>query len=584
MDKIKYLTEKIKDLTVEIDIIREDLSQCSLEDFEKLNLSIANLNERVDELGESLNVISNKLPTVESDISNLKNNISSAEQKIQSCEKNITKNTADIAQNTSNISQNTADITQNATNISSNSAKIAQNTSDIESNRASITKNSQDISTNTQNISTNIQNISANSANISANAQNIASNTQNIANNTQSIAENTQNIANNTRSIAENAQNIASNTQSINNNSQNISINTQNISKNTQNISTNASNIVKLTEKCNSVEDAQASLSTSLDSHINDFLVERAKLQNVTGAFYGENLLENPFLTCNQRGASTNQTTSCFMHDRWYKCCTNEVKVYLRTDGQFELRFLKALTSPVRIIEQRIDLPVTFHKRDIVISAHIMNCTSYGENSTCFGAEYFNSSGESLGVIIYPVNSTGIKVLPAYIPNGTTSITFFYQANANVTRGSLIRFKNPKIEFGTVASKFGGRSNDYEMRLCYKYYYTTGVSEENPLILKAISETEFESNILYFPTTMARVPDITLFGPGGVQNMLSCEEGEDSIAVSAVPLLDGIQCFKIIATNAVAGRHYKLCGYTADAELVPQNITITDNPDPISIW
>lgn len=507
MDKIKYLTEKIKDLTVEIDIIREDLSQCSLEDFEKLNLSIANLNERVDELGESLNVISNKLPTVESDISNLKNNISSAEQKIQSCEENITKNTSDIAQNTSNISQNTADITQNATNISSNSAKIAQNTSDIESNRASITKNSQDISTNSQNISTN-----------------------------------------------------------------------------TQNISTNASNIVKLTEKCNSVEDAQASLSTSLDSHINDFLVERAKLQNVTGAFYGENLLENPFLTCNQRGASTNQTTSCFMHDRWYKCCTNEVKVYLRTDGQFELRFLKALTSPVRIIEQRIDLPVTFHKRDIVISAHIMNCTSYGENSTCFGAEYFNPSGESLGVIIYPVNSTGIKVLPAYIPNGTTSITFFYQANANVTRGSLIRFKNPKIEFGTVASKFGGRSNDYEMRLCYKYYYTTGVSEENPLILKAISETEFESNILYFPTTMARVPDITLFGSGGVQNMLSCEEGGDSIAVSAVPLLDGIQCFKIIATNAVAGRHYKLCGYTADAELVPQNITITDNPDPISIW
>lgn len=563
MDKIKYLTEKIKDLTVEIDIIREDLSQCSLEDFEKLNLSIGNLNERVDELGESLNVISNKFPTVESDISNIKNNISSAEQKIQSCEENITKNTADIAQNTSNISQNTADITQNATNISSNSEKIAQNTSDIESNRASITKNSQDISTNSQNISTNTQNISANSASISANAQNIASNTQNIANNTQSIAEN--------------AQNIASNTQSINNNSQNISTNTQNIS-------TNASNIVKLTEKCNSVEDAQASLSTSLDSHINDFLVERAKLQNVTGAFYGENLLENPFLTCNQRGASTNQTTSCFMHDRWYKCCTNEVKVYLRTDGQFELRFLKALTSPVRIIEQRIDLPVTFHKRDIVISVHIMNCTSYGENSTCFGAEYFNSSGESLGVIIYPVNSTGIKVLPAYIPNGTTSITFFYQANANVTRGSLIRFKNPKIEFGTVASKFGGRSNDYEMRLCYKYYYTTGVSEENPLILKAISETEFESNILYFPTTMARVPDITLFGSGGVQNMLSCEEGEESIAVSAVPLLDGIQCFKIIATNAVAGRHYKLCGYTADAELVPQNITITDNPDPISIW
>ena len=114
MDKIKYLTEKIKDLTVEIDIIREDLSQCSLEDFEKLNLSIGNLNERVDELGESLNVISNKFPTVESDISNIKNNISSAEQKIQSCEENITQNTSDIAQNTSNISQNTADITQNA--------------------------------------------------------------------------------------------------------------------------------------------------------------------------------------------------------------------------------------------------------------------------------------------------------------------------------------------------------------------------------------------------------------------------------------------------------------------------------------
>lgn len=214
-----------------------------------------------------------------------------------------------------------------------------------------------------------------------------------------------------------------------------------------------------------------------------------------------------------------------------------------------------------------------------------MNCTSEGENSTCFGAEYFNSSGESLGVIIYPVNSTGIKVLPAYIPNGTTSITFFYQANANVTKGSLIRFKNPKVEFGNVASKYGGRSNDYEMRLCYKHYYTTGVSVENALTLKAISETEFEPSVLFLPTPMGRVPDITLFGVGGEQNTLSCvEEGGASISVSAVPVFDGHQCFKIIATNAVAGNHYKLGGYTADAELVPQNVNITDNPDPISIW
>ena len=175
--------------------------------------------------------------------------------------------------------------------------------------------------------------------------------------------------------------------------------------------------------------------------------------------------------------------------------------------------------------------------------------------------------------------------MQAYIPNGTTSITFFYQANANVEKSKLIRFKYPKIEFGKVASKFGGRINDSEITLCNKYYYTTGVSEENAITLKAISATEFEPSILSLPTPMARIPDITLFGSGGVQNTLSCvEEGGASISVSAVPLLDGHQHFKITATNAVAGNHYKLCGYTADAETIPLNVNITDNPDPISPW
>ncbi|MGN0798310.1 MAG: hypothetical protein ACI4L7_01930 [Christensenellales bacterium] len=690
MDKIKYLTDKIKSLTVEIDIIREQLSQCSTGDFEELNLSIANLNGKVDELGESLNNINNKFPMVESDVSNLKNKVNSAEEKIQSCERNVTQNTADIShnadniaqntadiaqnaldieQNTLNIEQNTADITQNTTDISSNSekiaqnttkiaqniadissnsTKIAQNTANIETNASNIARISQDISVNTQNIATNVQNITNNTESINTNAQNIAINTKSIATNTQNIASNSQNISSNTekinnntqqisansmaintnaqnisansasisvnaqaiegnsqkiasnlqkinanaesinaitQSISTNTQNITSNTQNIATNTQNISNNTQKISANTQNISTNASNIVKLTEKCNAVEDSQANLSTSFDAHVNEFLVERTKLQNVTGEFYGENLLENSHLTCNQRGASTNQTTKCFMFDRWYKACTNEAKVFMRPDGVFEIRFLKTLTAPIRIVEQRIDLHEIFQQRDVVLSMHVLNCTVTVKDCAGFGAEYFNSAGESLGVVLYSFNSTGIKVLPGFIPNGAVSVTYFFQANTGMTKGGLIRFRDPKIEFGKVASKFGGRSDDYEMRLCHKHYYTTGISEENALTLKAISETEFEPSIFFLPTPMARVPDITLLGVGGVKNILTCvEEGGSNISVSAVPVLDGQRCFKIIATNAVAGGHYKLCGYTADAESVPQNVNITEDPDPIEIW
>ena len=655
MDKIKYLTEKVKGLTVEIDIIREQLSQCSTGDFEELNLSIANLNGKVDELGKSLSNINNKFPTVESDLSNIKNKVNSAEEKIQNCERNITQNTADIAQNTVDIShnadniaqntldieQNTADIMQNTTDISSNSEKITQNTTkiaqntadissnstkttqnsaNIETNASNIARNSQDISANSQNIAKNIQNIATNTESINTNAQNIAINTQSIATNTQNIASNSQNISSNTEkinnntqqisanteSINVNTQNISSNTEAINSNSQNISTNTQNItsntqniatntqnisnntqkiSANTQNISTNASNIVRLTEKCNAVEDSQANLSTSFDAHVNEFLVERTKLQNVTGEFYGENLLENSHLTCNQRGASTNQTTKCFMFDRWYKSCTNEAKVFMRPDGVFEIRFLKNLTAPIRIVEQRIDLHEIFQQRDVVLSMHVLNCTVTVKDCAGFGAEYFNSAGESLGVVLYSFNSTGRKVLPGFIPNGAVSVTYFFQANTGMTKGGLIRFRDPKVEFGKVASKFGGRSDDYEMRLCHKHYYTTGISEENALTLKAISETEFEPSIFFLPTPMARVPDITLFGVGGVKNILTCvEESGSNVSVSAVPVLDGQRCFKIIATNAVAGGHYKLCGYTADAESVPQNVNITEDPDPIEIW
>ena len=302
---------------------------------------------------------------------------------------------------------------------------------------------------------------------------------------------------------------------------------------------------------------------------------------NIIKEIYGENLLQNSHLTVNQRNVKLNQTATMYMADRWYKSCTNQVKVNLLPSGQpagtFEFRFLKTLTEPIRVLEQRIDIASCYQNRPIVVSWTISSSTTEADNSACMGLEYFDETGASLGVKTAQAYIEGNVYFKDTIPDTATSMTFFFQLNTPAIRTRLIRLINPKVEFGTAVSKFGGRIEEQEPDICQKYYYTTGVSSEKYITLKAISATEFEPSVIFLPTQMVKEPTITLFGTDGTSNTLECiESGGASITVSGVPLLDGFRCFKVTATNAVVGNHYKLGGYTADAETLPLNVNITE--------
>lgn len=534
MDKIRYLTEKTKSLAVEVDIIKEEISASSVEDIKNMQ----ELRSSVSSLETSVNNTKTELSEAKADISTAKSDITTAKSDISSL-KTLT--------------------TSQGQKIDANSTKITQNSNKIATNETNIAKN--------------VEKISENSASILINANNISSQAQKVNQNATNIATNTQNIATNTANISANATKIATNEA-------NIATNTANIEANTTNITKHSSDLLQVAQRLNDLDTSQESLSTLFEHHTTDFYIERNKLVDMTGELYGENLLLNPFLTCNQRNVKVNQNATMFMADRWYKACTNQIKVNVSAVGVFELRFLKTLTTPVRAIEQRIDLPTFFAGRNVVVSLTIKDCTSPADNSACFGLEYFDSTGASLGVESLGIGVIGDKVLKCHIPANTTNMTFFFQINPVATRTKLIRFINPKVEFGTVASKFGGRSDDGELSLCQKYYYSTGVSEDNALTLKAISATEFEPSVLFFPTQMAKTPTVTLLSPTKVANTLTCvESGGADITVSAVPVFDGRQCFKIVATNAVAGNHYKLGGYTADAETLPLNVNITDGTE-----
>ena len=689
MDKIKYLTEKIKSLAVEVDILKEEISAANVEDIknlQQLRLDVSSLEtdlkNAISTNKESLTSLQNQASAQQTDIATNKENISSLQtlatsqgEQIETNKSNVAANSTKIATNAANIATNTTKIAASTTKIAANEDKIAANTTDIATNASKIATNMSNIATNTSNIATNTSKISENSTKIEQNVNAIAENKANIsaldtrtsenttsivnlstrlssdeseietlstkiattetdissldnrmtsnetqlstltgkvnknetniatlsddvetnksdisslgtrtsegetkiAANAANIATNTSKIATNTSKIASNEAKIAENETKIAQNTSDIVQNATNIAQNTTNVTKHSEDIVKIGEKLFNLETSQSTLSSSLENHTNDFYMERNKLQHMTGEFYGENLLQNPYLTCNQRNMLINQATACFMADRWYKACTNQVKVNVKASGIFEMRFLKVLTEPVRAIEQRIDIPSFFANRKIVASLTMMSCTTTAENSGCFGLEFFDSTGASLGVESYKINTIGDKYLKCTIPENTTSMTFFFQINPAVQRAKLMRFTNPKVEFGTVASKFGGRSDDYELSLCQKYYYASGVSDEGAMTLKAISATEFEPSVIFLPTKMAKTPQITLLSPTNVQNTLSCvESGGADITVSAVPIFDGKQCFKIVATDAVVGNHYKLGGYTADAETLPQNVNITD--------
>lgn len=590
MDKIRYLTEKTKSLAVEVDIIKEEISAASVEDIKNMQ----ELRSSVSTLETSVKNMNSQLSTTISNVSALSARVDTTVSGLSAAKEDITTNKEDIAQLKTDLSGTKTDLANTKTDLNNTKTELSTAKSDIttakndisslktlttsqgekiDANTTKITQNTSKIETNEANIAENTQKITDNSESILINANNISSQAQKVNQNTANIATNTQNIATNTSNISVNAAKIATNEANISTNATNIATNAANITKHTE-------DFVKVAERLYNLDTLQASLSTQLENHTNDFYIERNKLIDMTGELYGENLLLNPYLTCNQRNVKLNQTKTMFMADKWYKACTNQVKVNLSASGIFELRFLKTLTTPVRAIEQRIDLPAFFAGRSVVVSLIVKDCTTTADNSASFGLEYFDSTGESLGVESLSIGVIGDKYLKCTIPENTSNMTFFFQINTPVQRTKLIRFTNPKVEFGTVASKFGGRTDEHELSLCQKYYYASGVSADNALTLKAISATEFEPSVLFFPTKMAKTPTITLLSPTKVENTLTCvESGGADITVSAVPVFDGCQCFKIVGTNAVAGNHYKLGGYTADAETLPLNVNISDGTE-----
>jgi hypothetical protein len=527
MDKIKYLTAKINELAVEVEILKEEISLSSVEDSkitQEFRSSVLALEADVNDLNEKM--------------SSTCSNLSALVTKVDSDVSNLSSAQGDIATNTTNIATNVA-------NISDNTKKIA---------------------TNAENIAVNTQNISANRLKIEEN--------------TAKLNENSAKITTNAESIAENSSSILTNANNISSNATKITANTTKIEANEAKIATNTADIVQATEKLNNLETSQSSLSTTLANHTQDFYAERNKLVDTTGEFYGENLLINPHFTVNQRLISINQASKTYMADRWYKSCTNQVKINLQTVGTCEIRILKTVSTPVRVIEQQITLPSDeYAGRNVAVSIYIKSCTTTNENSACYGLEYFNSSGESLGVESQGFNVVGEKVFKGFIPEGTTNMTFFLQINPSAKISKIIRFCRPKVEYGTIATKFGGRADDGEINICQRYYFNPGFSADNPMVLKAVNSTDFEPSVIYFPVQMVKVPSIRLVNPSWTSNVLTCVETGADLAVTTAPVFDGRHCFKIVATNAVAGYHYQLAGYFANAETEPLNVNITDGTE-----
>lgn len=125
-----------------------------------------------------------------------------------------------------------------------------------------------------------------------------------------------------------------------------------------QSTGTSTTNIMSqnaITTELNDLENSQTELSTTLANLMSDFYAERNKLVDLTGEFYGENMIINPHFDVNQRIITLNQSSATFMADRWYKNCTNEVRVSFQSLGTCELYLLKTLTTPLRAVEQRIE-------------------------------------------------------------------------------------------------------------------------------------------------------------------------------------------------------------------------------------
>lgn len=231
------------------------------------------------------------------------------------------------------------------------------------------------------------------------------------------------------------------------------------------------------------------------------------------------NLLDNPWFTVNQRGASS-YTTNGYCVDRWYNNGATGVAV---SSNGISLTFPN---NGYADFHQRVDDSVAqfLDGKDVTFSVNI-DGTIY---STSFTYDY--SEDGSFGTITI---DTGVTFEVRNITTATTRLRPRILSNASGKTISNIRAM--KLEKGTVSTLAMDTAPNYQQELakCQRYFVRVKTNNAYGALsgVGRVGSTTDARFPIYFPTTMRTSPTITVNG-----NIMTHDDTDGSTNNSAITL------------------------------------------------
>ena len=234
------------------------------------------------------------------------------------------------------------------------------------------------------------------------------------------------------------------------------------------------------------------------------------------------NLLDNPFFTVNQRGASSYDTglSSGYGYDRWWNIFANVSK-----DSDGDLVFTQS-TSTVYggVCRQAIELPSRLAGKTVTFSVDVKSYDAGYLTMQMYTGTGINSGLTNLtGSIV--IDHVGINSVTITLPD---SIPAYLLCNINIAIGHTATIRSLKLELGDISTLQYDTAPNYaeELAKCQRFYI--GFESNTTMWIDGIAMgtggTSIQS-MISTPVTMRAVPSITA-------NNLNIWDVTSSISVS----------------------------------------------------
>lgn len=240
------------------------------------------------------------------------------------------------------------------------------------------------------------------------------------------------------------------------------------------------------------------------------------------------NLLINGDFRVNQREFTTDNSTSAYTVDRWYKRAGSSVQIDY-SNNNITATYLSSGTGTLNVLEQTIDKVETLIGKTITGSINVSSIT--GSNWLLTVSARDSSSQISYQQVTL---AQGLNTVSYTVPNNTVHLRFaIVISRSSASINDTITFNECKLELGSIATPFSPKPYAEELAMCQRYYQK--ITSSNVSSFAGFSGNAGTQAYITIPSpTLRTSPTITVTGKGYLRTVDSGSVVPTTITINSI--------------------------------------------------